>query len=397
MQTSKMNNFCIVLFSVAFLCCDFVSANTVQTSDPNASSSTRAVQAYLLALSNDSISGVIAGQNAGHSDDIGNAEGLTGYIPLILNLEKQTGQMPGIIGVDYEHNKIATSDQLKQTNKILIDYWNAGGLITINWSPHNPWWNDESNISKNPGVWTDTRTSGGDMRSVDLTELIKQGTAANKIWRKKLDRIAEALLELQKAGVVVLWRPLQEMNGNWFWWGISSAPNDPQPYIALWHDMHHYFTDVKGLHNLLWVYSPNQRPTVLERSFIKPIEWRYPGKEYVDVVAGTAYNNRLDVRDYKAYLRLGLKWGKPLGMAEFGPVAGRRLSREGDLDTQEYSKQLQHYYPGIAYWVSWSSWDNGDGTRENQALIHNKNVRELLNEKSVITRQKINWKDVQLP
>ena len=45
--------------------------------------------------------------------------------------------------------------------------------------------------------------------------------------------IADALLELQKAGVVVLWRPMQEMNGNWFWWGIASPPtchDRPYPY-----------------------------------------------------------------------------------------------------------------------------------------------------------------------
>ena len=366
----------------------FASASN-QVSNPNASDAARAVQTYLAVLSNNSISGVIAGQNAGHSDDIINTEGLMGFAPLFLALEKATGEMPGMIGVDYEHNTIATPEQLIKVNKILIDYWKAGGLVSINWAPHNPWWNDESDIAGNPGIWSHTRTSGGDMSKVDLTQLINPSSPMHIIWRRKLDRIATALAELQRANIVVLWRPLQEMNGNWFWWGISSAPQDPQPYKDLWIDMYRYFTETKGLHNLLWVYSPNQGPTLIERSFIKPIDWRYPGGKYVDVIAGTAYNDELEIRDYKNYQQ----FGKPIAMAEFGPVAGGKLSRQGEFDTTAYAKRLQQKYPDIAYWMSWSSWSNGDGTQENQALIHNKNANLLFANPNVLTQKRVLWKD----
>lgn len=362
---------------------------TNQTSNSNASNSARAVQAYLAALSNNTIPGVIAGQNAGHSNDFLNKEGLMGFAPLILGLQQATGASPGIIGVDYEHDKIATQAQLSAVNKTLIDYWNSGGLISINWAPHNPWWNDETDITNNPGIWSHTRTNGGDMSKVDLTQLLNPQSPMHKIWRRKLDRIAAALAELEQAGVVVLWRPLQEMNGNWFWWGISSAPNDPQPYIDLWIDMHRYFTEEKKLNNLLWVYSPNQGPKLMERSFIKPIDWRYPGEKYVDVVAGTAYNNRLEIRDYKNYQQ----FNKPIAMAEFGPVAGGKPSRNGTFDTRLYAKQLQKNYPDIAYWMSWSSWDNGNGTQENQALVHNQNAKALLTNPAIISRHRIAWKN----
>lgn len=374
--------------AAAFLNCPVHASATGKTSNANASQSARAVQAYLAALSNNSITGVIAGQNAGHSSDILNTEGLTGYVPLILDLQKATGEVPGMIGVDYEHDKIATPAQLSAVNKVLMNYWNAGGLVSINWAPHNPWWNDESDIVHNAGIWSHTRTNGGDMSQVDLTQLTNPHSPMHKVWRRKLDRIANALNELQKAGVVVLWRPLQEMNGNWFWWGISSSPKNPQPYIDLWIDMYRYFTVEKQLNNLLWVYSPNQGPTLMERHVIKPVDWRYPGEEYVDVVAGTAYNDDLTIRDYQTYQQ----FNKPIAMAEFGPVAGGTLSRKGILDTQLYLQQLQQKYPAIAYWMSWSSWDNGDGTRENQALIHNKNAQLLLKNPAVITQSRINWK-----
>lgn len=387
-----MNKHCLLQLAfilVAVLSnCSALADATDKTSNANASKSTRAVQAYLAALSNNTIPGVISGQNAGHSSDIHSQEGLTGYVPLILNLQKATGEAPGMIGVDYEHDKIATPAQLSSVNKILISYWNTGGLISINWAPHNPWWNDEMDIANNPGIWSHTRTKGGDMSQVDLTQLTNPQSPMYKTWRRKLDRIALALDELQQAGVVVLWRPLQEMNGDWFWWGISSAPKDPQPYIDLWIDMYCYFTLEKKLNNLLWVYSPNQGPTLMERNFIKPIEWRYPGEKYVDIVAGTAYNDELKIRDYHTYLL----FNKPIAMAEFGPVAGGKPSRMGTLDTRLYLQHLQKEYPAMAYWMSWSSWDNGDGTLENQALIHNDHVQSLLKNPVVITQSRIKWK-----
>lgn len=365
-----------------------LASATPETSDSMATPNTKAVQAYLAALSNNVIPGVIAGQNVGHSDDIDNPTGLSGYAALITELEKQTGEVPGIMGVDYEHNKIATPEQLHQTNKKIIAFWQAGGLITINWSPHNPWWNDESNILQNPGVWKDTRTQGGDMSNVDLTQLTNSQTEIHNIWRRKLERIANALQELQDAGVVVLWRPMQEMNGNWFWWGNSAAPKNAESYIILWQDMYKYFTQTKGLHNLLWVYSPNQSPTLMEHFSIKPIEWRYPGNAFVDIIAGTTYNDDLRIKDYETYK----KFGKPIAIAEYGPLAGDKLSRGGKFDTRLYATRLQNDYPDIAYWVSWSSWSNGDGTQENQALVHNLNAKQLLANPAVITRKNIGWK-----
>ncbi len=398
MRTSNkafQNNFPFKALSIIVLASIFIltatkvfAAATEIPSNPNATAQAKAVQAYLAALTNNTSKGVIAGQNVGHSDDIASPTGLTGFAPLIIELEKQTGQMPGIIGVDYEHNKIASPDQLHNVNAYLIEYWKQGGLISINWSPHNPRWNDESNIETHPGIWSDSRTKGGDMNKVNLKDLLDPESPIQKIWLRKLDRIAAALNELQDAGVVVLWRPMQEMNGNWFWWGIDTAPQDADSYIALWRHMYKYFTETKKLNNLLWVYSPNPAPSIFERAFIKAPLYRYPGNEFVDIFAGTAYNNELEIKDYDLYL----KSGKPLAIAEFGPRAGETISRKGNLDTMLYAKRLLKDYPAISYWMSWSSWSNGDGTQENQALIHNKNAKQLLTAPNIITRRQINWK-----
>ena len=357
--------------------------------DPQASPESRAVLAYLAALTLDTRPGVIVGQNAGHGSQILNASGLVGYEPLLGTLEKQTGELPGLLGLDYEYDQIFTSQQLSAANRVLIAHWQQGGLVTINWSPHSPWLNDESNLAGHPGSGDDTRTSGDHMKGVDLRLLLDPHSALHTIWYRKLDRIAAALQELQAAGVVVLWRPMQEMNGNWFWWGTASSPNDAGPFVAVWRDMFQYLSKEKGLHNLLWVYSPSATSwTDPLQQNTKSAAWAYPGDAYVDIVSGTAYNDNLDITDYPAYL----KFGKVLGMGEYGPTLGGALARGGSFDDRLHITRLQRDYPAIAYWVSWHDWNNGDGTQEHQAIVSNREAGAMMQDPFALTLHRLAWK-----
>lgn len=376
------------IFIILFSACTRPQARPIQAApaDANAGPAVRSVLTYLAALSNDSKAGVIAGQNMGHGTQVLDETGTLGYAALIGTLQQQTGETPGLIGLDYEHERIYSADELIAANQVLIKHWQNGGLVTITWSPLNPWLNDESDLTGRPGTWTDTRNMNSNLKDVDLRQLIEPKSKIHPAWRRKLDRIAAALQNLQQAGVVVLWRPMQEMNGNWFWWGNASYANDSAPYKALWVDMFHYFTDVKGLHNLLWVYSPNPGPNnAFEQNAIKPIGWSYPGDAFVDIVAGTAYNDALDIKDYQAYLA----FGKPLGMAEFGPAIGGEESLKGAFKTTRYAERLLKDYPAIAYWVSWHNWNASRSMEEHQAIISNQNASELMKNPAVLTLKRI--------
>jgi mannan endo-1,4-beta-mannosidase len=191
-------------------------------------------------------------------------------------------------------------------------------------------------------------------------------------WRRKLDRIAAALAELRDAGVVVLWRPMQEMNGFWFWWG-----DDPTGYRKLYVDMFEYFTREKGLDNLLWVYSPSTEI---------PSARSYPGDEYVDVVAPTAYNDALTVKNYELFAALGSPL-KPFGLAEYGAKLDGPLAAAGTLDTLNIIRRIRNDYPRAAYWVSWHSYPES-----HWSIISNLNYLALMNDPDVITLDKLNWK-----
>jgi mannan endo-1,4-beta-mannosidase len=348
-------------------------------SDPDATPSAKAVLSYLAALSSDTVPGVIAGQNIGHAYDFDASSGWDGYPKVIDGLRDATGEVPGLVGVDYEYMTEATPERLSEVNSYLIDYWKAGGLVTINWSPHFPLWRSVRGDR--------TRTATGPLGDFHFRDLIDPAKPISALWYRKLDVVAGALAELQDAGVVVLWRPMQEMNGGWFWWGKTTSGGGQ--YQAVWRDMFRYFTQTKHLHNLLWVYSPNPGPQgPYEQPYIDPVAWDYPGKDVVDVVAGTRYSDALDLPDYATFRT----WGKPIGVAEYGPKLGGALSWAGSFNTLLYRDKLTHDYPGVAYWVSWHSWREDQGV-QHQAMVDNQNVAALLGDPQIITQSRVKWRD----
>ena len=92
--------------------------------------------------------------------------------------------------------------------------------------------------------------------------------------KKDLDEIAKHLGRLKNLGVPVLWRPLHEASGGWFWWGASGE----DAYKALYKYMYTYFTEEKNLDNLIWIWNGQNE------------KW-YPGDDYVDIVGEDIYSN----------------------------------------------------------------------------------------------------------
>ncbi len=377
----------IIVFLVLVSCMSGASSNIPEniifsgTANPDASPDAVKVLEYLTMLSNSSIPGVISGQNCYHGNQITDASSEQGYRKMVEALYNKTGKWVGIIGVDYEFERIYTQKQLSAANKVLIDYWNSGGLVTITWTPLNPWVIDPLNIAINPGNWNGPGNAK-DLTSVNMKDLLDPSKPVYQTWRRKLDGIAAALTELRDAGVVVMWRPMQEMNGNWHWWGMKTHPSNPSQYINVYRDMFDYFTNEKHLDNLLWVYSPNFGSS-MEEDWNRPVTWAYPGDDYVDIVAGTAYNDKLGIADYKKYLSLK----KPIGMAEFSPEIGGKYAKDGSMDTTLYADRLLNDYPAVAFWVSWHSY-----TGEAWSLIANSNSEALMNDPGIITRDSLDWR-----
>jgi mannan endo-1,4-beta-mannosidase len=290
--------------------------------NPALTNDARAVLGYINFLSNGSGTGVLSGQNVGHGDAIANQ-----FNRYIGELYRQTGKYPGIIGGDYEYTQEYSLSDLRSANQILIDYWkNKKGIVTINMTPRGP-----GNI--------DPRST----YTKSLKTLITPGTSDYTYWMNKLNRLATALTELRDAGVPVLWRPMQEMNSLWFWYGTKNGHSNFEEFISVYRHMFDYFTTTKKLNNLIWVFSP-----------VGAHSWSAypdPGNDYWDIIAATHYNNDLDAASYQDMINFAK--GKPVALGEYGPATS---FTGGAFDNRMYLTQLKNNYPRVAYWVSWHDW-----------------------------------------
>jgi mannan endo-1,4-beta-mannosidase len=328
-------------------------SKNLEPANPNASQNARKVLNYLAALPGQRRGHLISGQ---HLSGARNAA--FGYREFVTPLFQATGEWVALVGADYGNGR--TSADIAADNQVLIDHWNAGGLVTISFHANNPWTGGDS--------W--------DLTGRDLVELVTPGTAANRVWMAELDKVAAGLAELRDAGVVVLWRPFHEMTfTKTFWWDSGAHPGHPEPFIDLWQHMFDYFTHVKGLDNLLWVYSvannENENPVLAAM---------YPGQAYVDMVGVDVYDDSVEIRG-DGYDRL-VALGKPFALTEFGP----RNKRDGSYDNLTTVKTIQDRYPATTYVLQWSSWP-----QNKVAIVDNRNASAFMKSRWIITRGELDW------
>ena len=316
---------------------------SLPSADPQLNARGRSILSYFQELQASPELRLVSGQFCGWSG--------TGSLDGAAKIHRATGQWPAVVGLDYcrfEKNE-ATID-VRPPNELAMNYWRDGGLVTISW--HAP----------NPG-----KPQGGGLkeRGVKLADLLLAGTPAHERWFKSLDAVAAGLQELQAAGVVVIWRPLHEMNGGWFWWGAQ----EPADYIAVWRQMFDYFTRDKKLHNLIWAFGPNhgQRRAV---SY-------YPGDRYVDLTGLDAYTDHVDPAHIAGYPELSAL-NKPFGFTEFGPHGADHPP--GDFDFRRFLAGTAEHFPRSRHFLVWDAkWNPAE----------NKFAREFYNDLRVITRARL--------
>jgi mannan endo-1,4-beta-mannosidase len=308
-----------------------------QTADPGASAGTRAVLTYIHHLSAGGDKRVLSGQFLQFAPNAS--------LALPEAIHRASGKWPAFIGVDYMNFQIQGIDS-QAADRVAIEYWRQGGLVEVNVHLTNP---------ANP--------NGGGLRDkgVELSELLRAGSDANIAWIRELDLIAAGLKSLEDAGVVVLWRPFHEMNGGWFWWGAKP----PADFVALWRHMFGYFTGVKRLHNLIWIYSPNMGANAGDY---------YPGDGYADMVGLDAYTDFIDADHIPGFPAL-LKTGKPAGFGEFGPHGPSKPP--GTYNYTKFSAGLASSFPQAAFFMAWN---------DKWSPANNLDAREFYNDPSIVSR-----------
>lgn len=120
-----------------------------------------------------------------------------------------------------------------------------------------PWWD---------GIYTYGTT-------FNLTAALADPTGSDyALLLSDMDAIAYQLARLQTADIPIIWRPLHEADGGWFWWGAWG----PKSCITLYRLMYDRYTNYHSLHNLIWLWNS-----------VTP-SW-YPGSDVVDILGYDSY------------------------------------------------------------------------------------------------------------
>ncbi len=318
--------------------------------DPLASAATNGLLQTLQSRAGLSKGRVLLGQEM-PTFESGKAE----WYRVFTRLRRRKLPEPVVMGAELDSIRDGKNDTAIST---MITHAHAGGVLELDWHPNDP---------------VDNSFPGAPITPAQMTQLTQPGTTLYNTWHANLDGAAATLAKFQAAGVPVLFRPLVEMNGvKFFWWsddGSTGAPHAAriQAFAALWQDMVHYLTVTKGLHNLLFLYSPN----AVGCDCAVPAMTYYPGSAYVDAVGIDVYDNDLvigrtpdDDRGLTTYQDM-VAAGKPFGFSEFGQGPNAAGNGTGSLgrswDARTLVERVRDSYPAVAFATAWYSTYNSRG------------------------------------
>ena len=257
--------------------------SSVRVSDANAADSAKALAAYLNTLMNsDQVL-------FGHQNDVSRSVNPQASLGDVYDV---TGQVSGVFGIDslaVTGSEAGGSDAASAlANSVAYSKTAAANGAIVSLSMHMPNFSSSKIVKNLDGTYSFYGCDFSESKDLsnDIVKQILPGGEYNEVFTAYLDVIADYASQLQAAGIPIMIRPFHENTGSWFWWG---SMNTAETYKSLYRYTKDYM-EQSGVHNLLWVYSPNG-PITSEAAYVS----YYPGDEYVDILAFDYYN------DYNSY------------------------------------------------------------------------------------------------
>lgn len=217
------------------------------------------------------------------------------------DIKKNTGFDPALLGSDFmfitdkSNNNQANNWFYQQEQKIIADTKAAyakGIINTFSWHLREP--------NKEESFYTADMTS--EQKATAFRSILPGGTN-NEWYKKKLDKVASVVSNLKGTNgelIPIIFRPFHEFDGSWFWWGADFCT--PDEYKKAYQFTVEYLKNTKGVHNILYAFSPDNSYTT-EANYLS----RYPGDKYVDIIGMDNYgdfNNQGQTGSDKANAKL---------------------------------------------------------------------------------------------
>ncbi|MHB1166277.1 MAG: glycosyl hydrolase [Candidatus Nanopelagicales bacterium] len=240
-------------------------------------------------------------------------------------LESLEPSRPAVVGFDFAEllNALAYFDN--DPVPYLAGLFESGSVLTATWHADNP----------------GTDGDYADRTWTDLAQLLDPATPAAAAYWTDYDRLLEQALRLQEAGAAVVFKPLHEASGGWFWWGRP----DPATYRALFAAMQERAA-ARGVHNLLWAYAANPRVYAqdLDPLALLPASIDLGGLDVYDVAIEQPWN-RVTTTDFR---RLAAKVPR-MAFTEVGPYR----STTGDWSPKAITDTLRSERLYAAFALLW--------------------------------------------
>jgi mannan endo-1,4-beta-mannosidase len=219
-----------------------------------------------------------------------------------------TGKYPAVWGSDFGFLDGEDKDSIIHRDRMIEEAKKqaaAGSIITLCWHMLRPTEDEPGKAGEN-GRPSASWSGSVQARLTDdqWLELITSDSPLHQRWEKYMDTAAAFLKQLQDAHVPVLWRPMHENNGNFFWWGGRPGIYGTQ---HLFREVYNRMVHVHHLDNLIWVW--NQNGPAPGGEFYD----YFPGQQYVDVVS---YDNYRELSDRFYHELLTIANGKSIALGE---------------------------------------------------------------------------------
>lgn len=291
-------------------------------------------------------------------------------------IKDASGKIPALLGLDFLHATGLGSDNewhIGYTNATVVladKIFKKGGIPVFCWHWMDPSMKVETFYTPNT---TNTPVTDFNLKNAftDSTFCKNFNTNSNeyKAIIRDIDIIAGYLKKLADKNIPILWRPLHEASGKWFWWGYKG----PEACKALYKLLFERLTKHHGLNNLIWVWTTDEAGDALD--------W-YPGDEYVDIIG----------RDYYYYPREANHNSLVASFEKVKEIFGGKkivaLSENGSIP---FPDTLINHGAGWSYFMPWY----GDYTMDGWAHDNTANDwKHIMNHEYVITLDEMpGWED----
>lgn len=264
----------------------------------------------------------------------------------LKQINKATGKDFAVLGLDmmdYSSQNQAYGAK-GQTIEFAYDWYvNAGGIVQMCWHWNSP---EDYAINDEGHPWYGSFYA--DSSNIDLDKIMNgEDERGYQLLMADIDIIADQLERLRDEGVPVIWRPLHEASGGWFWWGDC----EPESYKKLWTTMYDKMTNEHDLTNLIWMWNGQKE------------DW-YPGDEYVDIISWDIYQGN------HVYTSFGGTFARAVQCSDQGKLVA--LSENGCVMDPD---NVMH---DNARWLFWGTWAD-PFTLSQKMLNEEYTEKEMLN------------------